>query len=319
MSDDLRPGSESCSEHIEVFAERYDQLFATARSLANNDQGQARDLVHDALLVFVRRNPDLHKINNIDGYLHRLVFNLAKSQKRRLNVQLIYELSIESYDSVEIRVHEMADRYRDPHLLLQMQDMLRIICEYACFRKESLKLGSVLILRFFHGYHTSEIAQIMQVTASAVSQLLKLARAEACLYLNDPKQLNFSHKIACMSNRSGLSYGCLVDDLVDELRRAIFQPPCSRKCLFQFKLHKLYGGKRQEEIDCETLAHIVSCERCLDAVNTFLGLELLSMRYPADTLGKRTKDGKMFRRAMAGRGTVTRRAILSSPRISYGD
>jgi len=284
MPDDLRPMPGASSTHIEVFAERYNQLLVVARSLANNDQDQARDLVHDALIKFVRLSPNLHTINNIDSYLRTLVRNLFKSQKRRKNAHSIYELTIETYNSIESGLSEVADRYCNPHLLLQLQDVLRVICEYACFRKERLKLGSTLILRFFHGYHTSEIAQIMGITASAVSHQLKLAQAEAYLYLNDPKHLNLSHEIAGIRGRLGLNYGCLVDDLMDELRRAILRSPSYHKCILHFNLHKLYGERRQKEIDCKTLAHIVSCVSCLDAVNTFFGLELLAMRYPADML-----------------------------------
>jgi len=319
MLDGLRPMPETSSAHVNVFAERYNQLLAAARSFTNNDQGQAIDLVHDTLIEFVRHSPDLHKINNLDGYLRTMMRNLFKSQKRRLNVHSVYELSIENYNLIERVLPEVADRYCNPHLLLQIQDVLRVICEYACFRKERLKLGSALILRFFHGYHTSEIAQIMGVTASAVSHQLKLAQAEVCLYLDDPKHFNFSHEIDGARGRFSLNYGCLVDDLVDELRRAIFLSSSCRKCILHLNLRKLYGGQRQEKIDCKTLAHIVSCADCLDAVSIFLGLELLSMRYPADELSRRTKDKKTSRRAIAGRGTVTQRTIPPSIQVSYGD
>jgi RNA polymerase sigma factor (sigma-70 family) len=310
MLDDLRPMPGASSTHIEVFAERYNQLLVVARSLINNNQDQARDLVHDALIKFVRLSPDLHAINNIDSYLRTLVRNLFRSQKRRTNVHSIYELTIENYNSIENGLSEVADRYCNPHLLLQLQDVLRVICEYACLRKERLKLGSIIILRFFHGYHTSEIAQIMSVTASAVSHQLKLAQAEAYLYLNNPKHPNLLHGISGVRGRLGLNYGCLVDDLVDELRRAVLSLPSCRKCILHFNLHKLYGGQRKKEIDCKTLAHIVSCVSCLDAVNTFLGLELLSMRYPADTLNRRAKDRKTSKHAVKVREAVTRQAIL---------
>lgn len=317
MLDNLRPMLEGFSVHIEAFADRYDQLLLAARSLTNNNQGQAIDLVHDALIEFVRHSPDLHKINNLDGYLRTLMSNLFKSQKRRMSARSECEVSVENYNSVEGRSAEVADRYCNPHLLLHAQDLLRIICEYACFRKEKLKLGSALILRFFHGYHTSEIAKIMRVTASAVSHQLKLARTEIGLYLDNPKYFRFYNDIAGGRGESRLNYGRLVDDMVDELRRAIFQPPSSRKCILQFRLHKIYSGQCKQEVDCETLAHIVSCVDCLDAINDFLGLESLSMRYPADTLSRRTKAWKICEPKRDE--IMIRRAIQQSIQVSYSD
>ena len=42
---------------------------------------------------------------------------------------------------------------------------LRQVCQYACDRKETSRAGSVLILRFLHGYYPREIAQIMRATS----------------------------------------------------------------------------------------------------------------------------------------------------------
>jgi RNA polymerase sigma factor (sigma-70 family) len=318
MLDDLSQISEDSSAHMDLFMGHYKQLLKAARSLTNNNQGQAIELVHDALIRFIRLSPDLHKINNLDGYLRTLIINVFRSQKRRLRVRSECELSIENYDSVESGLQGVADRYCNPHLLLHMQDVLRVICEYACFRKERLKVGSVLILRFFHGYHTSEIAEIMRVTSSAVSNLLKIARSEVCLYLNNPKHPGFSHEIVRIQAKSRLNYGCLVDDLVSELRRAIFQSPSCHKCILQFRLHKLYGGQHQQEIDCKTLSHIVSCADCLDGVNTLLGLELLSARYPGDMLSRCKKEWNMYQQRVVRRETVAQRAISSSIQASYG-
>jgi DNA-directed RNA polymerase specialized sigma24 family protein len=317
MLDNLSPMPEVSSEHIDIFAERYNQLLEAARLLTNNNHGQAIELVHDALIKFVRLSPDLHKIINLDGYLRTLISNLFKSQKKRTNIKANFELPVENYESVESGLPEVADRYCNPHLLLQLQDVLRIICEYACFRKEKLKVGSALILRFFHGYHTSEIAEIMRVRASAVSNLLKIARSEVYLYLNDPRHLSFSNEIAKNQSKIGLNYGCLVDDLVGELRHAIFRSSSSHKCILQFKLHKIYGRQGKQEIDCKTLAHVVSCPDCLDAINAFLGLELLSMRFPVDMLSRCTKDWKICQ--LRRDEMRIRRAILSPIQVSYGD
>src|SRR5262249_40042859 len=101
MLDNLSQMLEDSSAHMNVFAERYSRLLEAARSLTNNNQGQAVDLVHDALIKFVRLGPDLRKINNLDGYLHTLISNLFKSQRRRMNVRLECELPFENYDLVE--------------------------------------------------------------------------------------------------------------------------------------------------------------------------------------------------------------------------
>jgi DNA-directed RNA polymerase specialized sigma24 family protein len=61
MLDNCSPLLGVSSAHIDVFAERYDALIKVARSLTNNNQGQAVELVHDALIKFVRHSPDLHR------------------------------------------------------------------------------------------------------------------------------------------------------------------------------------------------------------------------------------------------------------------
>jgi DNA-directed RNA polymerase specialized sigma24 family protein len=304
MLGDFELAPEASTVHISIFAERYNKLLGIARSLTNNDQGQAVDIVHDALIRFVRYSPDLRKINNLDGYLCALLCNLFKAHMRRVTARSKCELPIENHDLIEGVLPGIADRCCDPNFLLQMQDVLRIICEYACFRKERLKLGSVLILRFFHGYHTSEIALIMGVTSSAVSHQLKLAQAEVCLYLKDPKHFNFYHEITAVRGRYKLNYGFLAEDLVEELRRAIFQSSSCRECVLHSNWRKLYGSRDRKEIDCKTLAHIVSCEGCLEAASAFLGLDLLSERYPTDMLSRRVKDENTSRQEIAKWETV---------------
>lgn len=319
--DDSGPKLEVSSIYIKIFAARYNTLLKVASLLAGKDREQAIDLVHDALLLFVHRSPDLCKINNLDGYLRRLMYNLFKSQKRRAAFRSVKEFSIDSYDSIEYVLPEVADRCHNPHLLLQTQDALRAICEYACFRKERLKIGSALILRFFHGYHTSEIAQIMGVTPSAVSHQLKLAQNEVSLYFNDPTNANFCHDIASARSEYGLKYGCLVDDLVEELRRAIFLSSSCDGCILYFDLCKLYGAQRKEEIDCKTLAHIVSCANCLSAVSAILELDLPTIRHPIDKLTRyaNTKDRRALQWSVTERGPVIYQNTAPAMCVSYGD
>jgi DNA-directed RNA polymerase specialized sigma24 family protein len=81
---------------------------------------------------------------------------------------------------------ENIDAYR-----MQATEELHQICAYACFRKESSKAGSVLILRFFHNYFPTEIAGVMNSSRNCVDQWQRLARREAKLFMNQPRGLRF--------------------------------------------------------------------------------------------------------------------------------
>jgi len=63
---------------------------------------------------------------------------------------------------------------------------LRSICEYACIRKETSKAGSILLLRFFHGYYPTETAQVLRTSRNNVDNWLTLARRETKLFQENP-------------------------------------------------------------------------------------------------------------------------------------
>src|ERR1700730_1875567 len=179
----IAPDSES---HEEVFLGRYARLRVWALQLTENDRERAEDLVRDAYVQFNLSRPDLNAIGNLDGYLYRMLRNLHLSQVRRsLRIQH-RTLSIVDYDSAEICL-----RSADPRQQIRLQDELRQVCQYACMRKETSKAGSVLILRFLHGYYPREIAQVMRATRPAVEERLRTARSEARQYLKNPNSLHF--------------------------------------------------------------------------------------------------------------------------------
>src|SRR5258708_5348914 len=79
----------------------------------------------------------------------------------------------------------------DPSEQIQAQDELRRICHYVCARKETSRAGSILMLRFFHGYYPGEIAQITRSSREVIEFHLGFARSEAKLSLENPKALSF--------------------------------------------------------------------------------------------------------------------------------
>jgi RNA polymerase sigma factor (sigma-70 family) len=269
----------------EQFVERYERLHAWALSLTSGNEDQADDLVHDAFIQFTLRRAELGKIKNADGYLNRMLRNMFLSQMRRsANLQQLPE-SMADYDSAELGL-----RIVDPQTEMQIADELRRICQYACERKETYKGGSVLILRFFHGYYLDEIAQIMRSPMDSIYGFLKIARREVKLYLDDPDSMRLlfnpplPHTDVWERDRNPIK-------LLSELRTSIF---ASRRgvCLTPERLDRGFGKTATQKFDCAELAHVVSCPDCLDEVNRMLDLPLLSERYPTDTLGQSDDPGR---------------------------
>ena len=158
--------------------------------LTENDRQQAEDLVHDTYIQFTLTRPDLSAIQNLDGYLYRMMRNLNVSRLRRSQRKQNKTLSIVDYESAELGL-----RTADPREQITLQDALRQVCQYACMRKQTSKAGSVLILRFLHGYYPSEIAAVTLSTREAVEERLRIARNEVRQYLHDPKSLRFMSKV----------------------------------------------------------------------------------------------------------------------------
>lgn len=284
-SEILRAEESKALSHEEVFLARYGTLRAWARRLTDGDAARAEDLVHDAFVQFTFARPDLALIQNLDGYLYQMLRNLNISQLRRANRRRGDEPAVFEYDSAEFVL-----RGTDPRDLIRAQDELRQVCHYACVRKESSKAGSVLILRFMHGYYPAEIARFTGSTREAVEERLRVARNEARQYLKDPESLRFINKERG-PRAASTGYVQTPEELLRDLRERVFD---SRRgeCVGGERLSKMYGAKGGP--DCATLAHLVSCPRCIDEVNDLHDLPLLSERFPVDSLGaepRRKKGG----------------------------
>lgn len=269
--------------HEAIFLERYTWLLGWALQLTKHDRQRAEDLVHDAYIQFTLTRPDLNAITNLNGYLYIMLRNLQRSHMRRALRTQHRTLSIIDYDSAEIGLRGI-----DPSEQLQVQESLRQVCQYACIRKRTSKAGSVLILRFLHGYYPREIAQVMRSTREAVEERLRTARNEARQYLVDPKALRFMREdVSETFKLSRMGLVSTIDELLNELRATIFN---SRQgdCLKPRQLQDLYRGNETSRMDCMTLGHLVSCRQCLDEVNRTLNLPLLAERFATETVDSET-------------------------------
>jgi DNA-directed RNA polymerase specialized sigma24 family protein len=275
----LSKNAERATSHEDLFVERYDRLFRWSLQLTDNDRSLAEDLLHDTFILFTLNQPDLGSVRNLDAYLHTMLRNLHLSQMRRATRSRFQQLSILDYDSAEVGLWAI-----DPRDQIHAQDELRHVCHYACARKQTAKLASILILRFFHGYYPSEIVQILRTSRKAADRGLLLARGEAKASLNDPQSLGFIVKNQ-IPEILPADFARTTEGFLRELRQTIFQSR-QGECLSTAQLKVLYQSRKPASLPCEYLAHIVSCARCLDEVNSMLGLPRLSERYPVDTMNK---------------------------------
>src|SRR5260370_6555678 len=267
------------SNYRELFVARYDQLLAWALQLAQGDRTLAEDLLHDLYVLFNIHEPEIDPAQNVDGYLYTCLRNLYLSQIRRTARNRFQQLSIIEYESAKTGL-----RATDSRAQIEVQDELRRICQYACARKNTSRAGSVLILRFFHGYYPSEITQVLRSSRKAIDDRLRIARAEARTYLDDPQSLSFVGGLN-LPEIFPANFARTSADLLGELRQLIFSSR-QGECLASDHLQSFYQGNEATAMDCAELAHLVSCAACLDEVNRMLKLPPLSQRYLSDTTGK---------------------------------
>ncbi|HEX7772031.1 MAG TPA: sigma-70 family RNA polymerase sigma factor, partial [Pyrinomonadaceae bacterium] len=174
MLDQSRVAVQLDEKREQLFTERYESLLAWAMRLTNQERDVAEDLVQDAFVQFVLGRTRLEEIENIDGYLRRMLRYMHVSRLSR-TAQHLQEvaLSVADYDSCRLGWTAI-----EPPRRMQAFEELYQICTYACSRKESSRAGSVLILRFFHEYFPTEIAGVLNSSRHCVDQWQGLARRE---------------------------------------------------------------------------------------------------------------------------------------------
>lgn len=254
----------------QLFTERYESLLAWALRLTNQHHEAAEDLVQDAFVQFMLGRTGLEQIENIDGYLRRMLRYMHASRMSR-QAHRLRETTVSVADSIDVGWTAV-----EPVRRMQALEELQAICSYACARKESSRAGSVLILRCFLEYPPAEIAFIIGSSRHCVDQLQGLARREVKLFMNQPGRLRFATRRAA-EQPVVKNFGS-GPDLMADVRRLVF---LSRQgaCPAPEDLRAIYSSGVAGGLTTARLAHIVSCPACLDAVNGLLGLPLLADRY----------------------------------------
>jgi len=160
----------------EAFASRYTKLYLWACSMTG-DPIEAEDLVQDCYVAFVSANTNT-SIENLDGYLRRMLSNMLKSRRVREARHSIAELNEANEIASSISViAEIEERERQDAIKRQ----LRRIYNYATRRNTVLgrtKAGKMFILRYYKNKSGSEVATLTGSTRGSVDQFVLMARQE---------------------------------------------------------------------------------------------------------------------------------------------
>jgi RNA polymerase sigma factor (sigma-70 family) len=256
------------------FIQRYDRLLVWALQLTNQHRPSAEDLVQDAFIQFVLGRTSIEEIENVDGYLRRMLRYMHIARKTRTDQKAVdTAISLSDFDSLDLGWSNI-----DPSRRMQAQQELWQICSYACSRKETSRAGAVLILRFFHNYYPAEIAQLLRASRHNVDQWQNLARRELKQFLNSERG---NLRLLNARKQSLGTAPPIYSESIDNLRDIIF---AARKgeCTPPAELQAIYLEK-SVEITTAHIAHLVSCRICLDATNQILGLPLLDERHQSES------------------------------------
>lgn len=275
--------------HEEVFMERYSSILTWAKTLTKGDPELTEDIVQDAYIQFTLNAPPLSEIQNLDGYLYILLKNLCLANIRRSGRNRLTQLSIFEYDSAEFAFSRID--YRDQETA---RDELQKICSFLTVRKNKARTAGVFILRFFHGYFPSEIARVLRTSRPAVDVRLLEARKEIKAFLENPKDvkfIGFDDSAKEIFRWLPVQVNSNHDEFLHRLRTVIFNV-CEGEHQSTKELNEFYGIEKMSPIKIEKLSHLVSCPRCLDAVNLKLKLPNLSSRFPTDAIGRDKKKDR---------------------------
>jgi DNA-directed RNA polymerase specialized sigma24 family protein len=282
---------------------------------AQGERSTAEDLVQDTFVRFVLHCPEVKDPEKAEPLLYTYLKYVHLAHLRRLQRYPHEQLSPVEFDSLEIglRANPSAD-------LIEMQDDLRKIITYLAWRKETAKSASILILRFLYGYYPEEIMQIALLRRPRVDTSLTAARDEVRRYLESPGKI-LSLDANALPKSMPKHSAVPADRLVEELRAVLFES-CRGECL-PAELFRQRYQKTDEPISCAMLAHIVSCQRCLDIASRLRGVPPASEhqfdnvsampRREKSSLRRTTKESGLSEMLKAGQKRV-REVIEHHPR-----
>jgi DNA-directed RNA polymerase specialized sigma24 family protein len=270
-----------------MFASKYTWLLRWALHFAHNDRAAAEDLVQDTFVRMLLSWDKLKQLYDLEPLLYSYLRYAYLDERRRGR-----SCTFQSLSTIDSDTLAMSLRTSTSFDQIGIQNELRSILAFLLWRRRSAKFASIFLLRFFHGFFPEEIASICLATRHSIDLSLRHARAELKTYLLDPHQVHVPGRTR-MPEFQHPNVAVPVLEFVDDLRREIFNSP-RETCPSTLELERHYRAISLHSLESDLLAHIVSCESCLDKVTQFSSVPPPSARSLEDSLGsiRRGKDSK---------------------------
>jgi DNA-directed RNA polymerase specialized sigma24 family protein len=283
------------SVHESLFLARYQQLLAHATRLTHGNRDLAGDLIQDLFLYFTETKPNLDEIENLDAYLYTSLKHLHFAHLRKGMRDPIGELAVVHYESAELSLRAAPQSNR-----FYVYDQLKRICEYALAQKNNSKSHALLLLRFFLGYYMEELVLVARSSKPTIRKYLQEAQSEVQEGLAQPT----SKSVVTRAQWTGqLSIDSRSDEFLLTIRSFLLEDSGQEACPSRQELIAYYSSISTSEVSTELLGHLCGCRKCLDRVNSILGLPLLADRHP-ENIGEHSRKPKNGSGSGTGGGTA---------------
>lgn len=260
-------------EHLpRIFEENYAELLSLAKVVTEYHEDRARELVHEVFVRFSGRD-DLPSPEDFRAYMFVVLRNTYRSKMRRRLIEK--ELLVGSAETIDATGKSDGNFDR-----IDLEDDIRMICRLSCIRRETSISGSLILLRYFHDFSPNEVSRISRRSRNAIESRIAAARRDILYYAKNPETMRARLRRQ-VSGKTQTAQSEAID-FEHELREIIFsfrKGPCYTPADLEFfyRIHKSPPSQK-------TIAHIVTCERCLTAVCDLLGIGDVAQRHPLDGL-----------------------------------
>ncbi len=160
-------------------------VYSIAMSVVK-DPDDAADLTQEAFIRLLRALPQYNGDSRFTTWLYRLVVNLGRDELRRRGRQVPVMPPVEEEDHDRIGMIPDEDRWNDPALVLESQEMRDQIRQALHELEEHYRL--VLTLYYFEHMRYQDIAEVLDIPLNTVKSHIRRGKERLAAILTAQEQ-----------------------------------------------------------------------------------------------------------------------------------